>query len=177
MNPKRIVAFFAIVAIGLLASAGADAASISIAASSGHRGGFSGSHGGSHGVPAGRHGGQYYGHYSRPYWGWGWGLALGLPLAWGWYNPYWGSAYYPYYSYGPAYRGYSNACEEFDDCWGDRRAYPETPAPTTQVPPPAVAGAPTERPLHLNYCESARAYFPAVTSCPEGWRMTRPRFN
>jgi hypothetical protein len=24
---------------------------------------------------------------------------------------------------------------------------------------------------------SAKAYFPAVPSCPEGWRMTQPRFN
>jgi hypothetical protein len=51
--------------------------------------------------------------------------------------------------------------------------------PTTQVPPPAPGedGGPTQRPLHLNYCDSARAWFPHVRSCPGGWRLILPEYN
>ncbi len=134
----------------------------------------------SHGVYRG--GGHYHGGYYRPgYWGWGWGVAIGVPWAYyGWYDPwYWG---YPRYYARVPY----NACEQDEDCWRDRRA-DEPPAPTTQVPPsgamspaPApsgpVEGAPTQRPLHLNYCDAAKAYYPAVTTCPSGWRMTGPAY-
>jgi hypothetical protein len=181
MSLKRTALLSSLVVL-FFAAAGVDAAPVSSAAPGGHRGGASGSHGGHYGGPSGHYGGhyggRYYGHSWRPYWGWG--LALGLPLAWGWYDPWWwGPAYYPSYAYGPVYRGYPYACEEDQDCWGNRAVPADPSAPTTQVPPPAAGagGGPTERPLHLNYCESAKAYFPAVPSCPEGWRMTRPRFN
>lgn len=143
------------------------------------------SHGVSHGTYRGGGGGHYHGGYYRPgYWGWGWGLAIGLPWAYyGWYDPwYWG---YPrYYARAPY-----DACAQDDDCWSERRALSEPPAPTTQVPPSgaiapapvapagAAEGAPTQRPLHLNYCDAAKAYYPAVTSCPSGWRMTGPAYN
>jgi len=33
---------------------------------------------------------------------------------------------------------------------------------------------PQQGPLYMNYCESARAYFPKVTTCPEGWKLSNP---
>jgi hypothetical protein len=43
------------------------------------------------------------------------------------------------------------------------------PPQTTEVP--VGEGSPTQGPLYMNYCESAKAYFPKVNSCPEGWRF------
>jgi hypothetical protein len=140
-----------------------------------------------HGGHYGNHGGHGY-HYRGPgvHWGWGLGLALGVPWALGYYDPwYWGPRYYyngPYYARGPL-----PACDLDEDCWRERRAREEPPVPTTQVPssaaigpaaaPAPAEGAPTQRPLHLNYCEASRAYYPAVTSCASGWRMTAPRYD
>ncbi len=45
-------------------------------------------------------------------------------------------------------------------------------APTTQVVP--GPGAPNQGPLYMNYCESAKAYYPKVTTCPEGWKFIAP---
>ncbi len=130
-------------------------------------------------APGARHGGGY-GHYHGGHgWGWGWGLgwglALGLPLAYG----AWGPSYYPSYAYGPVYRGYADPCGLDEEC---RRAYqaPVAPeAPTTQAPPPAAGegDGPTQRPLHLNYCDASRAWYPHVRSCPGGWRFVRPEYN
>ena len=36
-------------------------------------------------------------------------------------------------------------------------------------------GAPTQAPAYMNYCESAKAYFPKVTTCPEGWKFVPTR--
>jgi len=36
---------------------------------------------------------------------------------------------------------------------------------------PYSPGAPTQGPTYMNYCDSARAYYPKVTSCPEGWKF------
>jgi hypothetical protein len=127
-----------------------------------------------------RHQGGHGGHGYR---GWGWGIGLGVPLALGWYDPWWGLPYYstyPTYGYAPVYRGYAgNACEQDEDCWRARMAPAEPAAPTTQVPPaiPGEADLPVERPLHLNYCDAAKAWFPQVRSCPGGWRMVRPSYN
>lgn len=140
----------------------------------GHGGGHG--HGGSYGYRGGyRHGG---------YWGWGWGLAIGVPWALGYYDPWYWGGYPRYYAYGPYPR---NSCEQDEDCWRERRAREEPPAPTTQVAPsgaiaPAavpvpVEGAPTQRPLHLNYCDESRAYYPAVATCASGWRMTAPAYR
>jgi hypothetical protein len=138
-------------------------------------------HGGGHG------GHGYHGsHGYAGYWGWGWGLAVGVPWALGWYDPwYWGA---PRYAYGP-YDAQEPAlwCEQDDDCWRERRARTEPPAPTTRIPPPDAIGPaagpapgegmPTQRPLHLNYCEASRAYFPAVSTCASGWRMKRSAYD
>jgi hypothetical protein len=136
-----------------------------------------------------RHGGHghYGGHgHGASHWGWGWGLALGVPWALGFYDPWYRN--YPQYGYGTYYApGPHATCEPNSDCWIERQSQAEPPAPTTQVAPqgpvgappgPAPAeGAPTQRPLHLNYCEASRAWFPAVSRCDSGWRMTRPAYD
>jgi hypothetical protein len=131
--------------------------------------------------------GHYGGHgHGGSYWGWGWGLAVGVPWALGYYDPWYRST--PRYGYGAYYAPAPYAtCEPNTDCWIERQAQAEPTAPTTQVPPsgtfgPAEGvapseGAPTQRPLHRNYCEASRAWFPAVTSCASGWRMTRPAYD
>jgi hypothetical protein len=112
--------------------------------------------GGSRHWNGGRHwGGHRHGHF---------GLYFGLPILWS--GAYWGWPYYyePYY-YPPRviYREVERV-----------PAYPEgeISAPTTDVPP--SADAPRQGPLYMNYCESAKAYYPKVTSCPEGWKFITP---
>lgn len=139
----------------------------------------------SRGGAAARHGGYGHSHGHRGgHWGWGWGVAVGVPWALGFYDPwYWG---YPRYGYGVTYAPVPYAtCEPNTDCWIERQAQAEPPAPTTQVAPagsfgaaPAPAqGAPTQRPLHLNYCDDSRVWYPAVPSCASGWRMIRPAYD
>src|SRR5204863_2577425 len=105
-----------------------------------------------------------HGHYGGYYPYWGWGAYYGWPLyaaAWGW--PYYYDYGYPYYEPYPAAPAYP--------------AYPEgrmaPPPATTEVP--QGEGGPVRGPLYMNYCESAKAYFPKVTSCPEGWRFITPQ--
>jgi hypothetical protein len=140
----------------------------------GYRGGYSGNgHGRYHGGHA------HYGHrhyYGNAYWGW-WGAAIAAPFLWaGYYGPwpYWGyTGYYgPYYSgyHGPGYGGYPWVADA-----GYYAPAASEPVPTTEVPP-LGAGAPTERPLYLNYCAEAQAYYPKVTTCAGGWQMRRPQY-
>ena len=86
---------------------------------------------------------------------------------------YWGAAYawgYPYYSGYPYYDwGYPNYY------YYDAPPAYNQPAPMpegTLVPP--SEGAPSNGPLYMNYCDSAKAYYPKVTSCPEGWKFISP---
>jgi len=95
------------------------------------------------------------------------GFYWGFPLWWGWpYYGYYGSPYYSYYSYpyyGPSY---------YAPAYGSGMVYPseqQPPAETTTITP--GPGAPTQEPSYRNYCESAKAYYPKVTACPEGWRF------
>ncbi|MBL0140805.1 MAG: hypothetical protein IPP91_01765 [Betaproteobacteria bacterium] len=147
----------------------------------GHRSSYSGTQGygyRGHYGRAGHYGG--YPYYGASYWGWGlgWGLALGVPWAWGW-NGTWGPSYYPSYAYGPVAPDYAYACDPNEDCWRERVTQGESSPPTTQVPPAAAGedGDPTQRPLHLNYCDSARAWFPQVRHCLSGWRFVRPEYS
>jgi hypothetical protein len=122
----------------------------------GHSGG-NWSHGG---------GGRYYGYrggyYRGGYWGPGFGLYLGAPLlAAGWGYPYYYGGYYP----GTAV--YQN---EYPQSYIEQPG--ELLAPSTEVP--MSQGAPTQGPMYMNYCESAKAYFPKVSSCPEGWKLATP---
>ena len=134
--------------VAALAAAGM-AASFDAPAQQKH--GFRGHHGGGH----------FHGHRHGHWFGPRIGLAIGLPFAYGWGYGYYADPWF----YGPpvVYR--------------EREVFPEgtiEPAPeaTTQVP--RGEGAPSQGPLYMNYCESARAYFPKVTRCPEGWKFISP---
>ena len=94
------------------------------------------------------------------------GLYVGAPLLWGSY--YWG---YPYDYYYPRSVVVERVIERDG---GD--SYPE--GRMESMPPPAEMNpstAPTQGPAYMNYCESSRAYFPKVTSCPEGWKFIPSR--
>ena len=119
-----------------------------------------------------RHGGhrwQGHGHWGGHWYGYrGWypsfGFHYGLPLVWGaaWGWPY----YYDHWNY-PRDRVIYREREVFPE-----GAIAPIPGPSTEVT--RGEGAPTRGPLYMNYCESAKAYFPKVTTCPEGWRLATP---
>jgi len=139
----------------------------------GSSGGWHGSSGGWHGGGwhgGGWHGGHWHGGVTYAYW-WGWPLAFGPWYWWGYPYDYYYGAYYPYGGYGypyPAYPAYQGApAQQYPD---GAMSGPET----TQVQPMGP-GAPTQAPAYMNYCESAKAYFPKVTSCPEGWHFVPQR--
>ena len=111
----------------------------------GYGGGWHGGWGG------GWHGGWYgpgWGWYGPGWgWGWGWGLGLGLGAAY-WGYPY---GYYPY--------------------WYDPFPY-YPPNETVYVPVPSGTGGPAPTPAgNWYYCDSAKAYYPYVAECPQGWRV------
>ena len=58
---------------------------------------------------------------------------------------------------------------------GPQQSYNEFEVAPSQVVPRDQQGAPTQAPAYRNFCESARAYYPKVTSCPEGWRFEQTR--
>jgi hypothetical protein len=151
--------------VAALAAAGLAAAADAGAAGNWHSGGgrsWSGS---------GHWGG---GHWGGGHWGGGhWGgprvgLYLGAPLLW---SPwYWGYPYDYYYPRSVIYRDVERYPASYPD-------YPEgymEPAPSTEYAPPGP-GAPAQGPTYMNYCESANAYFPKVTTCPEGWKFLPSR--
>ncbi len=121
----------------------------------------------------GAHGFRNGGHIGHHHWGghrhWrgGWGLHFGAPLAlgvaaWGW--PYW-------YDIEPGrtiiYR--EREVERIPESYPEGRI---ESAPSTTIP--RGEGTPRQGPLYMNYCASAQAYFPKVTTCPEGWRFETP---
>jgi hypothetical protein len=75
------------------------------------------------------------------------GVGVGAPL-------FWGPAYYypPDYYYAPGYY-----------------YPPPSPAYIEQSPAPAEQGS-----QYWYYCPSARAYYPYVDGCPEGWQRVQP---
>ncbi|HEY2627692.1 MAG TPA: hypothetical protein VGI57_01130 [Usitatibacter sp.] len=138
--------------------------------SGGHGGWSGGSHGSSwhggggyHGGGYG-HGGHYHGYY--PYHATAVGFYFGAPWVWGpWY---WGGYPYDgYYGYG-GYAPYSDYPPPAAPA-----GYPEgvMQGPETTEVDPNAPGAPTQAPAYMNYCVSAKAYFPKVNSCPEGWKF------
>ena len=140
-------------AAGMAATANVQAAS--------HAGGF---HGGGHFSGGHFNGGHFGGHrfFSGPRVG----VFIGAPLLFGpWY---WG---YPYDYYYPR-------TVVIDRVVDDPAYYPEG---VMQAPPPASTevprsqGGPAQAPAYMNFCESAKAYFPKVTSCPEGWKFLPAR--
>lgn len=136
-----------------------------------HRGGDGHRHGGhrwhGHRDHWRGHRGHWRGHSGHWPGHWGWGLSIGVPLYWG---AAWGWPHYYDHGYGyPRDTVVYREVERMPEPMPEGRL---EPAPTTQVP--LTEGAPVRGPLYMNYCESAQAYFPKVTRCPEGWRLATP---
>jgi hypothetical protein len=154
--------------VAALAAGGLVMAGSAFAQHSGHSGGghWSGGHS-SGGHFSGGHfnGGHFRGGHFRGghFFGPRFSFFLGVPLFWGSY--YWGSPYYyPYYD------GYY--APDAPVVYQEREVVPYDAAPTTEAAP--GPGAPSQGPLYMNYCASARAYYPKVTQCPEGWKFIAP---
>jgi len=141
----------------MAAIAAAGLAAIDTQAAGGH---WSGGHPAGH-VSGGHWGGGHWGGYR--WYGPRVGLYFGAPLLWSaWY---WG---YPYDYYGPR----TVVVERYPDSYPAEAGVEG--APTTQLAP-RLESAPPQAPAYRNYCESAKAYFPKVTKCPEGWRFDPAR--
>ena len=139
-----------------IAVAGAAVAVDAQAGRVGHSGGVR-VHGGGH-----WHGGGHrHGHWGGRYWYPRIGLYVGAPLLWS--SWYWG---YPY-SYYPRTVVYDRVIERYPADYGVMEPG------TTEVAP--SKDAPTQAPSYMNYCYSAKAYYPKVTSCPEGWKFIPSR--
>ena len=133
-------------------------------------------HGGGHGYRGGHHG--HWGGHRHWNWGWSIGVPLAIGAAWAWHDPYW---YGPRVVYREVIRdeGYVGAIrplpgDEGIRIEGEARPQPAQPAPSAQPAPQSRGAAPTTGPLYMNYCESAREYYPKVTRCPEGWKFVTP---
>ena len=139
-------------------------------------------HGG-HGYRGGGHhhgGHRHWGgrHYWGPSWGWSIGVPLAIGSAWAWGYPhyYWDSPRVVYREVLHDEPGYIGRVRPLPGEQGLRiegAARPVEPAPQAQ-PQSQSQGAPRTGPLYMNYCESSRAYYPKVTSCPEGWKFQAP---
>jgi hypothetical protein len=127
----------------------------------GHWGGGGHGHGG-HGHYYG-HSHYYYGGGYYPYYWWGWPLAWSA--AWYWGSPYYYNAYY--------YPQSAYYYDRYAAPYPDGVMEPSAPPPTTEVP--RSQGAPMQAPAYMNYCDSSKAYYPKVTSCPEGWKFIPSR--
>jgi hypothetical protein len=164
--------------VAALAAAGL-AATAAQAQNHSHGRGGGGAMSGSHGQWSGR-GAASGGHWSGGH-GWrgsGWrggsrwhggswgprvGVYIGAPVLFGsyyWGSPYWGPSYY--------WDDYPRETVVYRERIIEREPAEEE---TTTAVPSDAAGAPSRGPAYMNYCDSAKAYYPKVTSCPEGWRF------
>ena len=112
----------------------------------------------------GNWGGNWGGHWGGSRWsGPRVGFYLGAPLLFGSY--YWGRPWYDSYYDGPrvVYREVIREPE-----------YIEVDREPVSSDMPREEGAPTQGPAYMNYCASAKAYYPKVTRCPEGWKFLTP---
>lgn len=137
------------------------------------RGNWSGHHNGGGRHWSGHHGRHWHGGHGhwRGHWGPRFGLYFGAPLLFGsyyWGSPWWDDYYYPRSTV--VYR--DRIVEPYP--MSVPGSYNEFEVSSTEVAPRAE-GAPTQAPAYRNYCESAKAYYPKVTKCPEGWRFEPAR--
>ena len=108
-------------------------------------------------------GGHFRGGWGGRYWYPSVGFYVGAPLLWSaWY---WG---WPYDYYYPRTVVYDRVIERYPAAYPDGVMEPSTEAPRGM-------GAPAQEPAYRNYCESAKAYYPKATSCPEGWKFIPAR--
>ena len=103
-------------------------------------------------------GGHWHGGWGGRYWYPRVGFYIGAPLLWS--SWYWG---WPYGYYYPRTVVVDRVVERYPDGVME-------PAPDVRPGP----GAPAQAPLYMNYCDSAKAYYPKVTTCPEGWKFIAP---
>lgn len=104
-----------------------------------------------------RNWGGHRGHF----WGPRLGFYIGAPIVLGsyWSSPFW------YNEPHVVYRDRVIREPEFVE---------DDPEPAAANEMPLGEGAPSQGPLYMNYCASAKAYFPKVTQCPEGWKFITP---
>ena len=138
--------------VAALAAAGLAAGAEVQAAGPVHSGAGSGHWNGGGHWRGGSWGGRYW--YPRV------GFYVGAPLLWSaWY---WG---WPYdYYYYPRTVVYDRVIERYPASYPDGVMEPSAEAPRGP-------GAPMQAPAYRNYCDSAKAYYPKATSCPEGWKF------
>jgi hypothetical protein len=127
----------------------------------GQRRGGHGGHGGYHGGGyhgGGYHGGRYHGggYHGGGYHGGGWHgrVYIGGPWWWGPPFPYYPYPYYPYSYYPYSY-------------------YPPYPPVVVDRGPQVYIERPLE-PGYWYYCPGAKAYYPTVRECAEGWIRVPP---
>jgi hypothetical protein len=161
MKAVKSLLVAALAAAGMVATGGAQAQS--------HGGGShaSGGHSGGSHWNGGSHWGGGHGYYGgRYFYGPSVGFYLGAPLL---FSPwYWG---YPYDYYYPRTVVIDRVVD--DPAYYPEGVMPAPPPASTEVP--RTQGAPAQAPAYMNFCESAKAYFPKVTSCPEGWKFLPAR--
>lgn len=183
MNTTKSLMVAALAAAGLAATSAADAQNLSRGGGGTHGASGARSGGGGHWNGrtvgnGGRHWGGGRGHWGggrghwggSRYWGPGFGVYIGAPLLFGsyyWGSPYWDDYYYPRSTV--VYR--ERIVEPYP--MSVPGSYNEFEVSSTEVP--RTEGAPTQAPAYRNYCESAKAYYPKVTKCPEGWRFEPAR--
>ncbi len=181
MKATYAVLVSATFALALLAPQLSEAASVSKPGSEGSqsRGGgghASGNHGwGGRGAP--HHGGRHWGghrHHHRHHWRPWWGFYAAAPFVFG--SAFYYSSWDPYWGYwGPRHYGYSYY-PRYEEEYVVARPGEQDLGPPSEINPSAP-GAPTQGPLYMNYCPSAKAYYPKVGSCPEGWELRRPNYR
>ena len=153
---KSLVVAVALTAAGVAIGADAQAGTNGLARG-GHWSGGHGTWSGGGNWNGGHWGGGHFGH--SHFFGPRFSFFVGAPVFWPGY--YWG---YPYY-----YDWYYPRAVYVEPAY---RAYPaSTPEDAATTVVPSAPGAPQQAPAYLNYCESAKAYYPKVTSCPEGWKF------
>jgi len=127
-------------------------------------GSYHGGGGSYHGRGGSHHGGDH--HHGSSWWGPRFSIGIGPGYWWGAPGYWWGA---PYYGYPYSYSLYAPL-------------YPYWQRPTRVIvedPPVYIerndvdADAPPERSWY--YCETKRAYYPKVRTCPEPWIPVPPR--
>lgn len=106
-------------------------------------------------------------------------VGVGVYVGPGWWgpHPYWGPGPYYYYPYaapyyyppGPYYYPPAVVAPSQPPVYVERD---QQPAPST---PPAPSTQPPQSSQSWFYCPSARAYYPYVKECPEGWQRVAPQ--
>lgn len=154
--------------VAALSAGGLAVAADAQAGRGGHSGGGHSGHGHAGAGHSGFHGGGWGGRGSwgghRFFSGPRIGVFIGAPLL---FSPWYGgpSYYYDDYYYPPIV---DRMIEPYSASYPEGAMEWAPPDPRTELAPPLA-------PAYMNYCESGDAYFPRVTTCPEGWKFVPVR--